>query len=76
MTRYPPRLLNIAETAHGATLFLEGGVEVSIDIPPSRLDEVVIEQGNPPLAELIAAQSLGVYVGTFDMTAERWSRVS
>lgn len=57
-------------------LFLDDGSQVTIDISPERLDEAIIAQRAPPLAELLADRSLAVYVDTLDMTADVWDQVS
>jgi hypothetical protein len=76
MSNYPPRLVNIKGADRGSVLFLDDDSRVTIDVSRDRLDAAIIGQGAPPLAELVAGRSFGVYVDTLDMTAEVWERVS
>jgi hypothetical protein len=76
MSRYPPKLVDIAGGDGTSILFLDNGETVTVDISPARLNEAIIEQRVPPLADLIAAQSFGVYVDTLDTTPEEWERIS
>lgn len=76
MSNYPPRLVNITGADGVSVLFLDDGSRVTVDITPERLDKAIIAQGAPPLAELLADRSLGVYVDTLDMTADLWDRIS
>ena len=76
MPNYPPRLVNITAADRGSILLLDDSSRVIVDVSPERLDAAIVAQGASPLAQLVADQSLGVYVDTLDMTAEVWDRVS
>ncbi len=76
MSHYPPRLVDITGAGNVSILLLDDDSRVRIDVSPEQLDAAILAQGIPPLAELVAGQSLGVYVDTLDMTAEVWNRVS
>jgi len=73
---YPPKLVRISETDFGSVLVLNDDTEVSIDVRPARLNEVMIEYGLEPLVELVSRRSVGVFVDLLAMTTEQWTRIS
>ena len=76
MPNYPPRLINISAGDSLSNLLLDDGSEITVDVSPARLESAFIAQRLPPLHELIASRTLGVYVDPLDMTAEVWEQVS
>jgi hypothetical protein len=68
-------LIKVSAVEGGSALLLDDGHLLMVDVSPERLDAAIIGQGCSPLIELIAARSLGVYVGMREMTADRWERV-
>jgi hypothetical protein len=76
MSDYPSKLVQVAATAFGSLLTLSDGREVPIDIGPDRLSQALVAYERPPLSELLAARSLGVFADTWEMTAEDWQRIS
>src|ERR1700733_2708643 len=75
MSNYPPKLLRASETDCGSLLLLDDGGQVAVDVRPSRLNEAILQYGLPSLEDLIAAKTLGVFVGRSQMTAEEWGRI-
>jgi hypothetical protein len=76
MADYPPKLVRVTETAFGSLLALSDSREVHIDVRPDRLSHALVAFERPPLAALLAAQSLDVYAGTWETAAQDWERIS
>jgi hypothetical protein len=75
MSNYPPKLLEVSEADCGSVLRLEDGGQVAVDVRPARLKEAILQYGLPSLEDLIAARTLGVFVGMPHMTTEQWDRI-
>jgi hypothetical protein len=76
MADYLPKLVRVTETAFGSLLALSDSREVPIDVCPHRLSRALVAFERPPLAALLAAQSLDVYAGTWETAAGDWERIS
>jgi hypothetical protein len=75
MPNYPPKLLRVSEADCGSVLHLEDDGQVAVDVRPARLNEAFLQDGLPPLEDLIAAGKLGVFVGMPHMNSEQWDRI-
>jgi hypothetical protein len=76
MGDYPPKLVQVTATAFGSLLTLSDGREIPINVSPDRLSQVFLAYERPPLREVLAARSLGVYADTWVTTVEDWQQIS
>ncbi len=76
MSEYPPKLVRVTETVVGSILALSDGRNVPIDIALTRLSQALTDHERPPLSELLADKSLGVYAANWETTGEQWLQIS